>query len=442
MIQRRKLPRIFSGWWTVLTGGILSLWGHGYQAYGFSALFKPLASELGFSRAAASVPASIGRLEGGFEAPLTGWITDRFGPRWIVILGVFLIGLSLILMNYINSLWAFYIVWGVILGTGVNIALTLPLQVAIANWFVKKRGLASSIQVVFSGLSGVLVLPLIAWLIITQGWRMTCLIGGVVMLVVGLPLAWFFIKQRRPEYYGLLPDGASVEEETARSTEADQMIGRGVEYAAEVEEVEFTLRQAMRTPAYWLLIASNSLHSLSMPAINIHSIPFLTDIGIDPIKAAGMLALMVSASIPARLLGGFLADRVKKQHLRFVVGGAYLLQAVGFAVFLLNQTTAMIYIWFILYGIGMGAGFALMMPMRARYFGRKALGSIGGISRVFMVPTGVAAPIYLGWVYDTTGSYINAFILVAVLLAASGVLAAFILPPKPPAQITNVRRIM
>jgi sugar phosphate permease len=418
---------------------MLALWGHGYHAYGFSALFKPISSELGFSRAAASVAASIGRLEGGFESPLSGWFTDKYGPKWIVLAGVFFIGLSLILMNFINSLWTFYVIWGVMLGTGTNIALAMPLQVAIANWFVKKRGLASSIQMVFSGLSGMLVLPLIAWLIISQGWRTTCLIGGVVMLLVGLPLVWFFLKQHRPEYYGLLPDGATVEK--AEAVETDQMINRGVEYAAEVEEVEFTLRQAMKTRAYWLLIAANGLHSLAMPAINIHGIPFLTDIGIDSFKAAGILAMMVGVSVPIRLLGGFLVDRVKKQHLRFLMAGAYLIQAVGFSIFLLNQTTSMIYVWFIVYGIGMGAGVALMMPMRARYFGRKAIGSIGGISRAFMTPLGVAAPIYLGWVYDTTSSYIGAFTLVAVLLAVSAVLAATITPPKPPPQITDVRKI-
>ena len=424
MIKRSRFPKIFFGWWIVLTGGILALWGHGYHAYGFSALFKPIASELGFSRAATSVAASIGRLEGGFEAPLVGWLTDRFGPRWIVILGVFLIGLSLILMNYIGSLWAYYVVWGVILGTGINIALSLPVQVAIANWFVKKRGLALSIQMVFSGLSGVLVLPLIAWLITTQGWRTTCVIGGVVMLLIGLPLVWFFVKQRRPEYYGLLPDGTTVEEEAA---EESSLIDRGVEYAAEVEEVEFTLRQAMRTPTYWLLMIANACHSLAMPAINIHGVPFLTDIGVDAIKAAGMLAMMVLASVPARLVVGLLADRVGKNRLRFLMGGAYLLQAIGITLFLLNQTMTMIYVWFILYGVGMGAGFGLMAPMRTRYFGRKAFGSIAGSSRLFMAPVGIAAPIYLGWVYDTTGSYINAFTLITALLAFGAVLAFFII---------------
>ncbi|MFC2016687.1 MFS transporter [Chloroflexota bacterium] len=439
MIKRRRLPRIFPGWWIVLTGGLLSLWVAGYHAYGFSALFKPISSELGFSRTATSVPAAIGRLEGGFEAPLAGWITDRFGPRWVIFSGVFLVGLSLILMNYIDSLWAFYVVWGILLGTGHNISTTIPLHTTIANWFVKKRGRALGIQMVFSGLSGVLVLPLIAWLIVTQGWRVTCLIGGVVMWLVGLPLAWFFLKQHRPEYYGLLPDGATIEEEAA---DAGQMIERGVEYAAEFEEVEFTLRQAMRTRAYWMLILAQASHSLAMPAISVHGIPFLTDMGIDQLRAAGILAMMVLASVPCRFAGGLLADRIKKDHLRFILGGAYLLQALGFAVFLLNQTVPMIYVWFILYGTGFGAMMGLMFPIRARYFGRKAFGSIQGISMMFMTPVGVAAPIYLGWAYDTTGSYISAFTIIAALLALSAVIMSLILPPKPPARITDIREIV
>ena len=439
MIKRRKFPKIFPGWWIILTGGFLALWGQGYHIYGFSALFKPISAELGFSRAATSVASSIGRLEGGFEAPIAGWITDRWGPRWIIFAGVCTISLSLILMNYINSLWSFYLVWGVLMGTGCNMALAIPLHTAIANWFVKRRGLASSIQMVFSGLSGVLVLPLIAWLITTQDWRITCFIGGVVFLLVGLPLVWRFMKRYRPEYYGLLPDGATAEEEAA---DTSKMIERGVEYAAEVEEVEYTVRQAIRTPAIWILTIANACHGLAGPAIFIHGVPFLTDTGMEPIRAAGIMSMMVAVSIPPRVLFGYLADRLKRKNLRFLLAGAYLLQAAGFAVFLLNQTTTMIYVWFILYGIGMGGGAGLMFPMRARYFGRKAIGSIGGFLSLVMTPIGIAAPVYLGWVWDTTGSYISAFTIIAGLLAFSVVLAFFVIAPKPPAKITDVRQIV
>ena len=438
MIKRRRFPKIFPGWWVVVTGSFVNFWGGGYHAYGFSALFKPIASELGLSRAVASTAASITRLEGGFEGPAVGWATDKFGPRVVILLGVFLWGLGMVLMYFINSLWAFLVVWGVILGTAANIAQGVPVDTAISNWFVKKRGIAIGIKWVISGFCGILVI-LVAWLIINLGWRMTAVIGGVGMWLIGLPLVWFSIKPHRPEYYGLFPDGATTQEKVG---DTDQMIDRGVEYAAEVQEVEFTLRQAMRTLAFWVLIAATAVHSMAMPAINIHAIPFLTDRGIDPLVAAGILAMMIFVSIPFRLVGGFLADRVRKDHLRFIIMGAYFMQALGFAAFLLNQSTAMIYVWFILYGIGHGVSLTPLTAMRARYFGRKAFGSIQGISTAITTPVGMAAPIYAGWVYDTTGSYITAFTLIAVLLAIATVLACFILPPQPPAQVTDIHKFV
>jgi len=440
LIRRRRPSKVFFGWWTVLTGGFLCLWGYGYYMIGFSALFKPIASELGFSRAVTSVAASIGRFEGGFEAPLTGWITDRFGPRWIVLVGVFLIGLGLVLMNFINSLWAFYVAWGVIIGTGVNIALALPLDKAITNWFVKKRGQALSIRWMFTGLASMIVLPLITWLITIQDWRMACIMGGLVMWFIGLPLAWFFVKQERPEYYGLLPDGAKTEADLRQDT--SQMIGKGVEYAAEVQEVEFTLRQAMKTPAYWLLIMGYAGYSMVIPVVIIHCIPFLTDMGIESVRASLIIATASAISIPTRFIGGFLADRVSKDRLRFILIGTFLTQAAGITAFLLNQTVAMAYVFFILYYIGFGTGLPLNAAIRARYFGRKSFGSIQGSSMMIMTPFGVIAPIYAGWIYDTTGSYVTAFTLFAAVLAFSAMVMFLVFPPKPPAEITDIRKIM
>jgi OFA family oxalate/formate antiporter-like MFS transporter len=436
-LKKIKLPRIFFGWWTVITGGILALWGYGYQAYGFSALFKPMSEELGFNRAMTSVAASIGRFQGGIEAPLAGWITDRFGPRWIVITGVCAMSIGLIAMRYAQSLWSYYVFWGVLLGMGANIALSLPMDTAISNWFVKKRGLAISIKWVFSGLSGVAILPIISWLIETQGWRDTVFIGGVVMAAVGIPLAWFFLKQHRPEYYGLLPDGAVLE-----NSQGD-MIARGVEYATEVHEVEFTVRQAMRTRVYWLMIVAQAVTGLVAPVMSIHSIPFLTDpqpggMGIDAVQAAGMMSIWVAASLPSRFIFGNIADRMSYKYLHFILVGSYLLQAIGVFIYLQSGTLTSVYIWFVLYGIGQGAPMTVNPLMRARYFGRKSFGSIAGISRAFITPVGVLGPIYAGWIYDTTGSYETAFVQFAIALAVSSVLAIFLFPPAPPEEVTGI----
>jgi sugar phosphate permease len=439
LIRKRKLPKVFFGWWTVLAGSFLSAWGIGFQVHGFSALFKPIASELGFSRAVTSVATSIGRLGYGLGAPLAGWLVDRFGPRFLITIGMFIAGLGLILMNFINSLWTFYVVWGVILGTGINIGLEIPIDKAIASWFVKKRGIALSVRWLFTGLAG-LVLLFVAWLISTQGWRMTCVIGGLGIWFVGLPLAWLLVRPRRPEYYGLLPDGTTIEAKP--DEDASRMIDRGVNYAAEVQEVEFTLRQALRTRAYWLLIAAVSVRMVGFSAILTHGVPFLTDMGFEPVKAAALLGIIILTSTPTRLIGGFLMDRIQTRYIRFLMAGAFLLQAVGIVTFVLNQTITMIYVFLILFWVGVGIALPLTAGMRARYFGRKAFGSIGGTSMIFTTPVMVVAPIYAGWVYDNTGSYIPAFILFAALFAISAFLVSLAYPPKPPAQVTDVRKFL
>jgi len=119
-----------------------------------------------------------------------------------------------------------------------------------------------------------------------------------------------------------------------------------------------------------------------------------------------------------------------------------MLQSLGIFIFLQNQTIFMIYVWFILYGIGMGVGMTVNPLIMARYFGRKAYGSIRGSTTMFMTPVAIIAPIYAGWVYDTTGSYMSAFILLSSLLAVSGIVGCFVYPPKPPAEITHVKNIL
>jgi MFS family permease len=198
----------------------------------------------------------------------------------------------------------------------------------------------------------------------------------------------------------------------------------------------------MRTRAYWLLVLAMAINGLVGPVMTIHTIPFLTDIGIDPLKAAGMMSIYVGVSIPFRFIGGFIADRVKARYLPFLLCAGYLLLAVGVVVFLLHQTIPMIYVWFVLFGMGWGILNIVPPLIRARYFGRKAFGSIGGTFSMFIAPAGVIAPIYAGWVYDTTGSYITVFTLFAVLLTVSAAILPFMPPPKPPPQLTDVRKFL
>lgn len=432
MVKRVTSPRVFFGWWTVLTGTFLNFWGSAYTVYGFSALFKPLSTELGFTRAATSIATGIGSFEGGLLSVLVGWLVDRFGPRRVAVFGVLVFGLALMLMYFIQSLLQFLLVWGVMLGIGQNFASGLPMDKAIANWFVKRRGLAMSIRWLFSGS---LILPLISFLIGTQGWRLTCLFGGIVQIVVGVPLVWFLIKDKRPEYYGLLPDGAVMKEETAGTS---QMIERGVKYATEVEEVEFTLRQALRTPAFWLLIIAQGGYMMSHQAVAVHIIPFLTDIGINPVKAAATVTIASLFGIGARVIGGNIADRLHKGQLRFLFGTSFFLQGLGLVLIIWRPAEVMVYPFLILNYVGFGISIVLATLVAARYFGRKAFGFVRGFATMSTTPMAVLGPIYTGWVYDTKGNYIFAFTTLAAVFALAGVLMFLAHPSKPPAEITGI----
>jgi cyanate permease len=221
-----------------------------------------------------------------------------------------------------------------------------------------------------------------------------------------------------------------------------QTIDRGVKYAAEVQEIEFTLRQAMKTPCFWLLLLSTASLSFVPPVLTIHGVPILTDMGIDPVRAAVVMGIMSSGSILGTVFGGLVADHVKKQHQRFLIGGTFFLGVIGFVAILLNPTLTMVYPLFtILHFIG---GFFSLMNsiIMARYFGRKAFGSIRGTLTLFMLPVSVISPIYAGWAYDTTHSYTTVFTICAVLLTVSTVFISLAAPPKAPAHVTNIYKIV
>ncbi|HJX12608.1 MAG TPA: MFS transporter [Dehalococcoidales bacterium] len=432
-----KNNKIFFGWWTVLGTGIICGLVQGFYVYGISVIFKPLSAELGFNRAVTSVGAGIGKLEGGITGPLTGWLVDKFGPKWVIFYSVLFIGVGLVLVNYIQSLWAYYVVWGVIISSGVNMGLTLPVDKTLTDWFVRKRGLAVGIKFAFISIGGVVVVPIITWLTRDYGWRLACVIWGLVTFAT-LLLVIFFVRQKRPEYYGLLPDGARAEADIAGA----DLVTRGIQYASEVQETEFTLRQALKTPTYWILMVAGIGYLATHNAIVVHAIPFLTDMGIDPTLAGFMMSLMIFFTIPSRFFSGVIIDWVKKGHLKFVLAASFLLEAAGIAAFLLKPGVPSVYIFFILFGFGAGAPTTLVVLMRGRYFGRKAYGSIAGFSSMVSSPAALVAPVFAGWVYDTTGNYTSAFILLGALAAFCAVLMMFIKAPAAPSQVTSTSKFM
>lgn len=434
MPERKKSgPRIFFGWWSVLFIGIISGLGHGFNTYGISVFFKPIAAELGLNRAYTSLAAGIGRLEGGITSPLVGWLSDKFGPKWIVIVGICIAGAGMIFMYYVTEVWHYYVAWGVLIGLGLNIGLTVACDKSINDWFIRRRGLAQGIKFTLISIFGIVVLQVITPLVELEGWRFTCLLWGIIMFA-SVPFSYMLIKPQRPEYYNLLPDGAEV----SLNGEEDKggIDERGAGYAAKLEETEYTFKQAIKTSTYWLLIVGFSAHNFIAGGFNVHIFPFLTDMKIEEAAASGMMSMMIFFTIPARFFGGLIADRVPKNRIQFLLLGSFLLQVIGLGTYLWYQNLPAVYVLLACHGFSSGAVTPLVIVMIGRYFGRKSFGSILGTVIAVLAPMGLLSPVYYGWVFDNTGSYNIAFITALVFAALAALLMFFVRSPKPPVDKT------
>ncbi|MFC1897690.1 MFS transporter [Chloroflexota bacterium] len=438
-VSTKKRKGIYPGWWMVIAGGIMCFWGYGIHLYSFGNYVKTLIADFGWTRAQVSLAYSFGRLEGGLEGPFGGMATDKWGPRAVNLTGFILLGIGLCSMYFVNSLWMFYVVW-IIASTGANLGLGGPLDAALANWFIKRRGFTIAIMRSVIALSGPIIVPGTMLLLLLFGWRDAFLITGIGTLCIGVPLTWFFIKPRRPEYYGWLPDGKRIDEEIAADTEAT--IQAGVEYAAAEEEVEFTVRQALKTRTWWICVVAMAFRGMVTPALNLHTVPYILDMGIDPMVAAAAMGTMVFMTAPGRLLFGWLGDRVKKNRIRYLVMLAHSIQALG--VFIFTRATSMVGIWvyLVVFGIGNGASIMIWPPLRGRYWGRKAYSTIQGAMQPFSMIAGVIAPVYAGWVYDTTGSYSSAFNMILVFVIIAVVIMFFATPPKPPKKVSHITDVV
>jgi len=432
LLEKRKSKfRLFTGWWSVLFIGVVSGLGHGFNMYALSVFFKDIAGEFGIERAATSWSAGIGRLEGGITSPLVGWLSDKFGPRWIVIIGIFIAAAGMIVMSFITQVWHYYVAWGVFIGLGLNIGLTVACDKMINDWFIKRRGLAQGIKFALIGVFGIVIIQVITWLNDIRDWRFCCLVWGIIMLA-SIPLAYLLIKPQRPEHYGLLPDGAEFESDVEKDEQS--MIDRGVSYASSLQETEYTFKQALKTGTYWLLIIGFAAHNFIAGGFNLHVFPFLTDIGIDEAAASGMMGLMIFFTIPARFFSGIIADRIPKRHLQFLLVVAFLLQVIGISTYLLGHSLVSVYVLLVCHGLSSGAMTPIVLLILGRYFGRKAFGSILGTMIAFLAPMSLFSPVYYGWIFDVNSNYDVAFIT-AVVMAAIAVVATFLI--RPPKMLTD-----
>lgn len=377
-----------------LAAAVLLGYGGGVYFYGFSAFFNPILRDFGWSRAQTSLAFSLARMENGLAAPLVGFLVDRVGPRRLLFLGLPAFALGYFWLATVQSLWEFYAAF-IVTTLGQSLAMSGVLLVAVGNWFVRHRAKAMALATAGSALGGPIVFAL-AWVIEGYGWRAASVLAGMGFLVVGLPVAVFI--RHRPEQYGLFPDGAS-QPPTLHAASSEP-------------EPSFSAREALHTPAFWLLAVAFALRQVANSALTVHSIPHMIAVGFSPRLAASVLGALTLVSVPGRLGFGWLADRYDK---RYLVATVFALEMFGMFIFAGFSEPAHALFFLLLYSPAYGAAFTLQPAIRGDYFGRRSFGTIQGLMYAVQIIGSMIGPVTAGHFFDLYETYTGVFVGMALM---------------------------
>jgi sugar phosphate permease len=342
--------------------------------------------------------------------------------------GVILTGTGYMMLSRTNSLLYFYLVFILMIQAGASFGMGGgAIDVAIANWFRRKRGRALGFATMGFSFGGILVMPLA--LFITQyGWRSALMLAGITTIVLGLPLA--SLVRHRPEPYGYLPDGdppTEAAEPEAVGTGAKEQ-GSPAKQVAD-EEVDFSPLQVLKVRAFYAIAFTFAARQLVSGSVAVFLIPFLQERGMSLTQAATVLSIMALLGAPGRVIFGWLGDVFPK---RYVMAGCFIFQSVGLVLFTFIDGIVGIVFFLVLYAPTYAGVLPLIPAIQGEYFGRKWFGTIRGMMTPITLISGIVGPVFAATVFDVTGSYRPAFAVLAGSILVALVLVLTAKRPETP----------
>ena len=404
---------LYYGWVVAAASGSIGF-ANAASAISILTIFVvPMSHEFGWGRTEIAGATTLGGILGAALAPFIGRLVDRFGSRLTLVIGGAVIGLSCVYLSAMQTLTGFYLAFTVsrIADQG---GVKIGASVAAGKWFQRYRGRATGLVFLMETV-GVIALAPATQLVITHwGWRPAWLMLAALMFLLGVIPCALWVR-RQPEDLGLAVDGGRAK--TAGNDDAAS--GQSEVVAA---ERSLTLRDAARTPAFWVALASLFLGSNAIAGPGLHLVPYLTERGLNATAAVGAISVMATAGAAGAMLSGTAADRVSP---RWLMVALYLLGAAALLLLVQTDTLAETYAVVILMGL-IGTGINTLAPlMWAANYGRGSLGAIQGVGRAAQVMGFAIGPLVSGIAYDSTGTYREVFLALAgVALAAAGLMAA------------------
>lgn len=380
------------------------------QTYGISVFYSSFQESLGLSNTEISGAYMLGTLLGCLPLTLVGTLMDRHGIRRMMFVVVLLFGSTVMAASQAGGLIGLFLAFlGLrMLGQG---ALSLLAHNTLAMWFNRRLGTANGIMSLGSGLALATAAPLFLVLIEWLGWRGAFIFLGAAVLAVLLPMLVLFYRDR-PEQIGQTPDGLP---ESAPPADGDPS-----------GEADFTLRQTVRTRAYWIIMAMTALWSMSGTGVMFNLIPLCEFHGIGKFQAAGTITTLAVCLMSMQFLGGILVDRIRANGLLAVSMSAF---ALAFALLIHPTGLGMIHGYAALMGLATGLLSAVNHTLLARFYGRGHIGKIRGSHWTVAVAASSIGPFLLGFARDRLGGYHQVLLAISILFLPLILLSFFVTRP-------------
>lgn len=417
---------IFYGWYIVGVAILVHIAGTLSFSSTLSIFLKPITEELGVSRGAFSLVRTAEIGVAAFIAPLLGPVLDRYGGRWILVIGVLMEGTGFLLSGLVQNFWQFLLVRCCLVIAGEALLSSLVINVTLAQWFVRKRGRAIAIANLGTGVAKLIIPFCAAWLFVLIGWRGTWAVFGIVAPLLVIAPALIFIR-RRPEDLGLAPDGDPPD--GATKPQAITATAPAAQRRILSEDASWSRAEVLRLPSFWLLVVTFGIASVGIAGLNLHIFSFVTDIGYSPLVAASFMSTIALTQLGSTLVWGVVADRF---DIRKVSCLQFLIQGTGLVIAILSTQIHFVYLGFFLYGTGLAGSFIIREVVWANFFGRASLGTVRGISLFFSHLFAASGAPFFGFLFDATGGYDLSFAVFAAALFTSSILILLARPPIKP----------
>ena len=403
----------YYGWAIAWTALIVSFASSVFYGPVLSVWFEPIREETGWESWEIAASFTIGSFSGSILTAVIGKVMDRYGTRTIMALSGMVLAGCMVGLAFMQAPWQMWLFFGT--GRAFAIAgVQVGTTVAIANWFVRKRGTATS----FAGFglrAGQALVPLAAAaIIVLLNWRWAYgLLAISAVLLVTTPALVYL--RRRPEDYGLLPDGEPPPEPVEGS--------RG---ETNETEAQWTTSQARKTAAFWLILLTTSIMFFAQTATNLHAAPHFQTRGVSFENSVVIVFIFAAISAVMTVPWGWVMDRI---HVRFVIAIVSLLYFASMLVIISAHTFAGAILFGVVFGVAQGGWTVSQRIIVPNYFGRRSVGGIRGqmgLMTAFINPVG---PLAAAWIRDQTGSYEQAFTIFSFMFLAAIVMMLIASPP-------------